>query len=259
MAPCFILRRNKGGSLYLTPFVDPKQAEQWTEEELVRWHASTGLTTQEKDEALFTLYTQIDRGVDRWIQDKRYVPRLLLSALVFLVVYFFFSLAVRDPLPMVDELVIALGSAIAFATFLAKRDRKGELAMKRRMELKQQASRSEFDIQEHIGILESYLDTCAYLDTLDLADRLALVSDQEMPPLEFPDGEDGTMLKTLLGSLERHVELTDRPFHARVMRVRATRDAKKGDEVLAARLVKLAMRQEIDLPLLALLVVTPKR
>ena len=94
MAPCFILRRNKGGSLYLTPFVDRKQAEQWTEEELVRWHASTGLTTQEKDEALFTLYTQIDRG---WIAGYRTsgMWRLLLSALCSSSSISSFSLAVR--------------------------------------------------------------------------------------------------------------------------------------------------------------------
>ena len=259
MGMCFILRRNKGKSLFLTPFVDPKQASAWSDEEPVCWYASTGLTTHEKDDALFTLYTQIDRGVDRWIQDKRYVPRLLLSALVFLIVYFFFSLAVRDPLPMIDELLIAFGCSIALWYALGKRDKKGELAMKRRMVLKQHASRSEFDLLEGLSVYETYLDTCSYLDTLDIADRLALVSDQELPPLDIPKEQRGEWVQKLRALLDQHFAITDRQFFARVVRVRAARETGKPDEALGARLVKLAMHEEADLPLLALMVAVAKQ
>ena len=40
------------------------------------------------------------------------IPRLIISAVVFLVAYLFFSLVIRDPLPMLDEIIIS------FALFL---------------------------------------------------------------------------------------------------------------------------------------------
>lgn len=257
MATCYMLRRNKGSTLLITPFVDPKLAGDWKEDEAVTWFASTGLTANEKDEALLTLYTQIDRGVDRWIQDKRYIPRLLLSAVAFLLTYFFFSLAVRDPLPMIDELAIAAGAAILVGISFGKRDKKSELAMKRRLELKQNASRSDFEILEGLGVYESYLDTCSVLDTLDLADRLALSGEEELPPLEL-DEEADARHEQFRALLLRHFEITDRPFFDRYTRVMNVHKSGIADESLGARLVRLAMHQDIDLPLLALLVAVSK-
>ncbi|WP_422481907.1 hypothetical protein [Pleomorphochaeta sp. DL1XJH-081] len=259
MHACFIIRRSKGEPLYLTPFVDPKRAGSWDPDEEIRWHASTGLTAHEKDDALFTLYTQIDRGVDRWIQDARYLPRLLISAGVFLVVYFFFSLAVRDPLPMIDELVIASGLAVGTAIWLSRRDKKSEMAMKRRLEQKQNASRSDFVIEEGISVYEDYLDTCSYLDTLDLADRLALVGDDgPLPELTLQELQDAPWIKQLHGVLLTHMQLRNKLLFSTYKQVMELHKVSGGSEALSARLVKLAMRGDLDLPLLALLVAISK-
>ncbi|MGE0075349.1 MAG: hypothetical protein AB7S52_08990 [Sphaerochaetaceae bacterium] len=259
MASCFILRRNREKSLYLTPFIDPKLAPSWKEDDEIHWLASTGLNTHEKDDALFILYTQIDHGVDRWIQDARYIPRLLVSSAVFLTVYFFFSLAVRDPIPMVDELVLAIVASFLAAYALSKRDKKGELAMKRRLELKQNASRCDYSILEGLSSYEAYLDTCSYLDTLDLADRLALTGDADLPALEIAESETGPWQKEFKDILLRHFELTDRPLYALYVQVMRVRTSETGDEAFAARLIKLAMHKNLDLPLLALLVVASKQ
>ncbi|MDD3942558.1 MAG: hypothetical protein PHR90_08810 [Sphaerochaetaceae bacterium] len=259
MSSAFMLRRNKGETLRITGYADPKDASVWKEEDEITWYASTGLTTHEKDDALFILYSQIDRGVDRWIQDKRYVPRLLIAAAIFLVVYFFFSLAVRDPLPMVDELVFALAGAIGASVALAKRDKKSDLAMKRRLELKQNASRADFVILEGLSAYEAYLDTCSYLDTLDLADRLAMATDQELPPLDIPQEQRGEWEREFLGLLKKDFSLSRKQFFHRFEQIMAVQRAGKADEALAARLVKLAMHQQLDLPLLAFLVTASKQ
>lgn len=259
MRSCFIIRRNKGETLYLSPFVDPKSGGEWDENEEICWHASTGLTAHEKDDALFTLYSQIDRGVDRWIQDKRYLPRLLLSAAIFLVTYFFFSLAVRDPLPMVDELLIATALSIGSALWLSKRDKKSEMAMKRKLELKQNASRSDFVIEDSLSVYEEYLDTCSYLETLDLADRLANIGEAPLPDFQIPEGSDTHLHQDLKKTLMRNIELQDRALFAMCNRVVEVYKSPSGSEALGARLVKLAMQKEIDLPLLALLLVVSKQ
>lgn len=258
MQSCFIIRRSKGPPLYLTPYVDPKSAGSWDADEEIRWHASTGLTSHEKDDALFTLYAQIDRGVDRWIQDARYLPRLLISAAVFLITYFFFSLAVRDPLPMVDELVIATALAIGVAIWLSRRDKKGEMAMKRRLELKQNASRSDFAIEDGVSAYEEYLDTCSAFDTLDLADRLARIGDAPLPEFSQDEALHGPWEDDCKAVLLRHIELQDKSMFATYRKVMEVWKSPTGSEALGARLVKLAMHREIDLTILALMVVISK-
>jgi hypothetical protein len=259
MKSCYVLRRDHGPSVYLTPFQTINSAESWKEDEEIKWFSSSQLPTKEKDDALYVLYTQLDRGVDRWIQDARYLPRLLLSALAFLITYFFFSLAVRDPLPMVDELLIAGGVSVGLAVYLSRRDKKSDMAMKRRLELKQNASRSDFDLLDSLTIYEDYLTKCSFLDTIDLADRLALTGEADLPSLVVPEEQRGPWQDDMMALLLEHIRITNSIQYKKLLRILEVRKSKKGDEVLSARLLKLAMNKSIDLPLLALLTVTAKQ
>jgi len=225
----YIIRRNRGGTLYLTEFDDPKLAGTWSEDEEIAWFASTGLHAQEKDDALFLL------------------------------VYFFFSLAIRDPLPMIDELFIASAAAVITAMGLARRDKKGDVAMKQRLVLKQQASRSDFIIEEGIASYEDYLDECSHLDTIDLAERLTLTTSESLPSLVIPEGRTGPWQEQLNNLLLRSIELTHKQLFTRYRQIIRVRNSEQGDESLAARLVKFSMQGQIDLPLLALLVEVEKQ
>ncbi|MFA7671317.1 MAG: hypothetical protein WCY53_03565 [Sphaerochaetaceae bacterium] len=255
MPNCYLVRRSKGENLYLSPYVDSRETDKWREDEELKWLASTGLTTQEKDGTLYLLYSEIDKGVDRWILDKRYIPRLLISAVVFLIVYFFFALAVRDPIPVIDELLLGLAAAIGVATYLTKRDKKGDLAMKKRMVLKQNAMRSQFLIDEKVSVVEKYLDKLSNLEVLDLADRLALVTDQKLPPLNIDDNQWKTEFSRLLLA---NVKINNKNLYSRYEVVMKNLAKGKSDEALSARLAKLAYNRVIDLPLISLMVVFTK-
>ena len=259
MKSCYIVRRDRGASIYLTPFQAINASDSWSEEEEITWFSSSTLSTHEKDDALFALYMQIDRGVDRWIQDARYLPRLLMSAGVFLVTYFFFSLAVRDPIPMVDELLLAGGASIAFAFYLTKRDKKSEMAMKRRMELKQNASRSDFELLDTLTLYEDYLTKCTYLDSIELADRLALTGDADLPTLEIPEANAGPWQKELADLIVENLRITRALEYKKYLEILEIRKNKKGDEAFSARLLKLAMSKSIDLPLLAFITAITKQ
>jgi hypothetical protein len=50
--------------------------------------------------------------VRAWINERRFIPRFLIASAVFLVVYLFMSLVIIDPIPVVDEVLIAGGVAI---------------------------------------------------------------------------------------------------------------------------------------------------
>lgn len=248
---CYLIQRSRYESLYLTPFEDVKLSSKWAVERPITWYASTTLTSQEKDRALYTLYNQIDRGVDRWIVDARYVPRLLISAAVFLVVYFFFSLAVRDPIPVLDELILGLGAAIATGVFISRRDKKSDMAMRRRLELKQAALRSEFDLIEGLGNLEEYLDEMMKSETLDLADQLTLTKKSQLKVLKIEN--KGEWIGEVREMLKRHIELSNSKLYEWYKRLAIVHQRGIGDELLSARLVKASVRREVDLPLLALM------
>ena len=48
----------------------------------------------------------------RWLQEKRYIPRLLCSAVVFIVLYLFLSIAIPDPVPIIDEILLSFLGAV---------------------------------------------------------------------------------------------------------------------------------------------------
>ena len=97
MKYCYLLSRSSKELLCISPFTDPLKVLDWQEDEALNVYSAATLTQNQRDVLHTTLYKEIDRGVDRWVQDTRYLPRLFLGGVVFLLTYFIFSLAVRDP------------------------------------------------------------------------------------------------------------------------------------------------------------------
>lgn len=94
------------------------------------------------DLALLKLrWTQdLEASLKAWAGEVRFLPKFLISALVFLGVYWFLTLAVRDPLPLIDELVFGL--AAAGATFWLW-DRRG--SWPERFKARAEAARQRLD------------------------------------------------------------------------------------------------------------------
>lgn len=254
MQHCYIIHRPKKDTMYLSPFQDITATGKWNPEEPVEWYSSGTLTMQEKNEATSSLYAAIDRGVDRWIQDMRYVPRLLVVALVFLVTYFIFSLAVRDPIPIIDELLIAGATSVVLWTFLTRRDKKSAVAMKKRLELKQTAGNAAVKELPALDVLEAYLADISAHDSIDICDRLAMCGDEPLPRLILTDDQKGPWLDEVYGLLVAWVKGHDLLVARRFSQLRQTRRTGKGDESLSARMVHQAMAGQLDLSLLALCV-----
>ncbi|PKL07259.1 MAG: hypothetical protein CVV51_14610 [Spirochaetae bacterium HGW-Spirochaetae-7] len=76
----------------------------------------TGETPQGADAIRTELYKAMEKSARRHFLDKGYYLRVALAATAFVVVYLFFSILVRDPVPLIDELVLA--SLAAAAVFL---------------------------------------------------------------------------------------------------------------------------------------------
>lgn len=101
-----------------------------------------------------TLYSEVDREVREWMAEHRFFPRFLLSLGVFFIVFFMLSFAIRDVIPLVDELLVATAAAVT--TYLVM-DRKGQLskpALERKILLKKKVDRINFSQSSHLVKLE---------------------------------------------------------------------------------------------------------
>ncbi|MFA5447451.1 MAG: hypothetical protein WC233_04175 [Sphaerochaeta sp.] len=250
MKNSYALVRKDRLMLCLTPLADPKLVAQWADDDEVVLKSSALLTRRQNDEVTFSLYSTIDYSVDRWIQDKQYVPRLLISAVVFTISYFIFSLAVRDPIPMIDELIISSALAIVTWRAVARRDSRSTLAQHRRHRLKAQASDRRPEIVEGLFAVEEYLDEMASQDAYSLSRQLCHVGTARPMELKLSlDEATVTELTTLLNlylarSNRALLQLSDRVLQAR-------RQASKAVK-LADHIYHQTMHKGLDIGLLSL-------
>ncbi len=253
MITCYALLRKMGANLYLSPYLKADKVAHVDAETPVVLKSSGMLTKGQKDEASYALYSAIDFSVDRWIQDKQYIPRLLVCAVVFMVTYFFMSLAIRDPIPMVDEMLGSTGLSLFCWITLARRDTRSSLALQRRYELKGQAGSPDYQEQEGLFALEVFLQDIASLDMQEVSDSLCLVEKKNFELLA--EDQRGPWAEEFLSLLLLHLKVRQKSLYRMYAKVRSVREAQKPNLRLSQRLFHLNMQQKLDLPLLALAVV----
>jgi len=212
--------------------------------------ASAGmLSIDENDEVDHTIKAEINHQVKLFIQNKYYTVRLLSSALVFLALYLFCSLVIRDPIPMLDELAIATAGAIGLWLYMNKREGNGAYAVKIRLDL-EELYHNKSNLQlEFLEKLEAYLyDLNSRYDSLTLCDILAKNEKEVLlPELKIETSSEAESFKVLLADyLKHHSSLS-----SLYKRIKAN---DRADKQLAATLINAEMRGE-NLLLLALCVV----
>jgi hypothetical protein len=81
------------------------------------------------------LYRMCETAVREWVFELRCSPRFLFCAGVFFVAYFFASFVIRDPLPMIDELLIGLAAAAITWLLIGRRFLSSRAAEEKRNDL----------------------------------------------------------------------------------------------------------------------------
>ncbi|MFP3960058.1 MAG: hypothetical protein ACLFUX_07800, partial [Spirochaetaceae bacterium] len=153
----FLIARSDGTSLFLHPFLERQRVMERMEGYPLhglygrepRVEAITGLRNE--------LYRLIEEEIRDWIGEARFIPRFLIAAGVFLVVYVGMSLAVRDPVPMVDELGIALGAAVAAFLVRRKREMSSDIALSKRAKLRSKVDGIVFSESDFVKEIEALL------------------------------------------------------------------------------------------------------
>lgn len=154
----FHLYRKDGSALFLHPFHDVDKFL-----DLIQTAEVDGRYGREPRVESFTLfrndlYRMADMAVRRWVSQARFIPRFLISAAAFLLSYLFFSFAIGDPLPMVDELVI--GVVVGFLTYVTvnRLDIRSEAVARRTRDLQAKIDRIYFQNDPFVLEVESELE-----------------------------------------------------------------------------------------------------
>ncbi len=153
----FHIYRSDGTPLFLHPFDDRNTL--FSLAEGVETEGKFGREPRVESLTMFRnkLYRLIEKGVKEWIADTKFIPRFILSAVVFLIVYFFTSLVIRDPIPVLDELLISIGASAAAYYILSRRDQNSEKASGKRLQLRMHVDRIVFNESSFIIKFEELL------------------------------------------------------------------------------------------------------
>ncbi|TVQ26719.1 MAG: hypothetical protein EA382_04985 [Spirochaetaceae bacterium] len=156
----FHVYRKDGVSLFLHPFRKIERVHALLTKHPVVGHY--GREPRVESLTLFRneLYRIVEQEVKVWVADARFIPRFLLSSAVFLVAFLFLSIVVRDPIPVIDELVISLAASIAVYILLGRKYMRSDEALKRRIDLRTRVDQIVFTESPFIKSIEELLIEC---------------------------------------------------------------------------------------------------
>jgi hypothetical protein len=149
--------RKDGSSLLLHPLTLPAKVVEILEKTPLEGRYGKEPQVEVLSKLRDELYRQVELGVRHWVADQRFVPRFLISSAAFVAAYLFFSIVVRDPVPVIDEIVLGVAAAVGTFLFIGRRDLASSQAAKKRLDLRQLVDRITFRESRFVKTVEEAL------------------------------------------------------------------------------------------------------
>lgn len=193
----FLVRRNSGEILLLHPFRPGSAVFRDPDRIILDGRYASEPGPGDAEIIRKTLHEELEKGMRKDALDRGFYPRLLVSAAVFLLLYLFLSIVVRDPVPLVDELLA--GGLGAFAAWFAleRRSLSSETFALRSAALRRALDSSIFRPSGAAKYLEEVLQDAETLDPGRLADYPASMDGSVF------SGEEARELEEAAAALER--------------------------------------------------------
>jgi hypothetical protein len=240
----FHVYRKDGTSMFLHPFTERDTIFKILDKHDV--HGYYGSEPRVESLTLFRneLYRLIETEVKNWVAEIRFIPRFLLSAGIFLLTYLALSFIVRDPLPVLDELAIAIAVSVVSYVLLGRKDLRSDLALKKRIALRAKVDNIRFEETEFIKKIERNLHAW------EEESPEAVIQDSLLEGLDGSIASDEENLAhELLSYLEHKFRGSEFKKHEkRIVKVQQRGESKK--ELSSVK--KWAENKKVDLPLFAL-------
>jgi len=109
------------------------------------------------------LYFIADQTAEKEFQEGDYILRSILTFLCFLFIFFILSYVVRDPIPLVDEIVFSSAGCLMFNLWFRKKRASNQKLEMMKLEMRSNVDAVAFSEQETLRNLELYLQS---LDTM---------------------------------------------------------------------------------------------
>ncbi len=215
----FHIFRRDGSSLFLHPLYPPEKIVELLESGPLEGRYGREPRVEALTSFRDELYRQIELGVKRWLADVRFIPKFLIAAVLFVVTYFFFSYVVRDPLPVIDEVVLGVAAAVVYFVLQGRRDLASKRAVKKRLDLRQLVDRVTFRESDFVKQVEEALHGVETESAEELVRRIVEPVRQE---LGEPFREEAVQLIRMLeGRFNfRRLEREERAWRRKVERAK---------------------------------------
>ena len=185
------------------------------------------------------LYRKAEGAVKLWITDTRFSTRFILSSLVFLVGYFFFTYVVRTPFPFVYKLALAVLTSVGTYYWLGMKYLNSDAVIEKRVDLRTVIDGIAFAESEFMKKAERLL---AHYDEAKLEELLNVYGDHEKGVLDPAWLDEARSLKVYLG---RHFDTKAMKNFDRLLQKKVTIEAVKPLE----KMQKLIEVSKVDFPL----------
>lgn len=149
----FIVSAEK--SIVLHPFLLDRYSISTTKIFLGR--CSVNFNPANADSIRKNLYFAAEQKVQKSIVDKNFTVKLLFTAAVFMIVYFFFSIVVRDPIPFIDEFLLASISAAFVYIYQGRRVKKSQKYLEAIMDSRKLIDSIYFTESPVLYLLEAWI------------------------------------------------------------------------------------------------------
>lgn len=151
------LQRADGSSLFLDSFDSDKHFEQIAQGSVVQGVYGEEPSMEAVHSYRKVLYNRIDRVANRQVREQLFIPKFLAAAAVFLVSFFFMSLIMLTPVPVLDELIISSIAAVAAYIGLGRQQNRSEKSARRRITMRAAVDSVRFSYSDCVNWMQQLL------------------------------------------------------------------------------------------------------
>ena len=169
--------------------------------------SSSPLSVFEKESAERAVSAEAEISLYRYLQERRYIPRLLVSAALFLFLYLFLSIAVPDPIPVIDEILLSFLASAALWVILARADRRSSFMREKLECIDSSLQKSAVTISSSMANVEEWYDNLYSYSLLETSRMIATAS---LPALSIDEAFGKSLSDSLLLHLRREDKGIDR-------------------------------------------------
>ena len=189
-----------------------------------------------------TISSEGRMALRKYLQERRYIPRLLISAGAFLLAYLFFSLAVPDPIPLADELLFSFIVSAALWIILSRTDEESAFMKEKMLIIDRAIASSSVLHSSDMALIEDYYDRLCLMSVMELAEAVASGS---LPGLQ---GLCEDWIDDFSSALLLHMRASDKGIDKTISRIESSDDRRR----TARFLIYQVTIGSLDMPDLAL-------